>query len=230
MIACIHQPNYIPALVNMDKISSSDVYIIMDDIKFPRGKTFTNRNRIKTPQGPLWLTLPVMKGSSSLQIKEVKLVDNGWNLKHWKTIEANYKRAPFFDKYSNLFLDVYKKKWEYMQDINICLLGILKEKFNIKTKFVYSSELDVKEDGKEKIINLLKSIGADAYVTGWGSGSQRYITEKDFKDNNIRLIKQEFKHPIYPQLWEKEFIPDLSIIDYLLNKGVDDFEKDCNIN
>ena len=229
MIVCLHQPNYIPSLITISKIARSDAYIIMDDIKFPMGKTFTSRNRIKTPQGSLWLTLPVMKGSDSLQIREVKLIDNGWNLKHWKTIEANYKRAPFFNEYAHFFFDIYKNNWYYMQDINIRLLGLIKSLFNLRTEFIYSSELDAKGNGKDKILNLLKKAGADTYITGWGPGSQRYITEKDFEDNNIKLIKQEFKHPIYPQLWQKEFIPNLSIIDYIFNKGVDDFKKDLEI-
>lgn len=229
MMACLHQPNYIPSLTTISKIAQSDVYIIMDDVKFPQGKSFSNRNRIKTPQGPLWLTLPVMSGSGLLQIKEVKLVDDGWNLKHWKTIEANYKRAPFFDKYANLLFDIYQKNWPYLQDVNLCLLGIIKSVFNIKTEFIYSSELEAEGTGKDKILNLLKKAGADSYITGWGAGSKRHIQEKDFKEAGIKLIKQDFKHPIYPQLWGKEFIPNLSIIDYLFNKGVDDFEKDCNI-
>jgi len=88
----------------------------------------------------------------------------------------------------------------------------------IDTTLVLSSEMNIEARGVEKILSTVRELKGDKYITGEGEGSKRYIAEQDFKENNIELIYQQFKHPIYHQLWG-DFIPNLSIIDLLFNEG-----------
>ncbi|MCW3077781.1 MAG: hypothetical protein JWO32_2390, partial [Bacteroidetes bacterium] len=60
MTISIHQPNFIPWIGYFFKIFKSDAFVILDNVQFTKNG-YTNRNQIKTPQGPLWLTLPVIQ-------------------------------------------------------------------------------------------------------------------------------------------------------------------------
>jgi hypothetical protein len=70
----------------------------------------------------------------------------------------------------------------------------------------------------EKILHILSELNATHYISGSGEGSNRYIDEEKFTDNNIKLIWQEYTHPKYKQL-HGEFIPYLSVLDLLFNEG-----------
>jgi hypothetical protein len=102
MIVSIHQPNFVPWLGYFYKIYKSDVFVILDNVQFTKNG-FTNRNRIKSPQGELWLTVPVIQsGKFGQTITECKIFNREQSLeKILKTIESNYKKAPAFSMYFN---------------------------------------------------------------------------------------------------------------------------------
>ena len=107
MIISAHQPAYLPWCGYFQRISMSDVFVILDEVQFEKN-SFTNRNQIKTSNGVFWLTVPVrLKGHLSSNIKQIEISDNGqWAKKHWKTIKQNYLKAPFFDLYQDTFKGV----------------------------------------------------------------------------------------------------------------------------
>ncbi|OQX21341.1 MAG: hypothetical protein BWK75_03290 [Candidatus Altiarchaeales archaeon A3] len=219
MKIAIHQPNYIPWIGYFDKISKSDIFVFFDDVQFPRGKEFANRNRIKTPQGALWLTVPIKNKGSLLKINEMEINnDIDWNIKHWKTIHTFYTNSPFFHEYEQKFENILLDKWTKLCDLNVELIKLIVSILKIDTKLVFSSELKVEGGGTEKIINILKILDADEYLTTHGPGAQRYLDEDIFRKNNIKLLFHDFKHSLYPQLFG-EFIPNLSICDLLFNVG-----------
>ena len=108
MIVSIHQPNYLPWLGYFDKIIKSDIFVIFDDVQYPRGKKgfFGNRNQIKTNNGKMWLTVPVIGKGDFKNFNEIEINYNGWNKKHIQNIYNFYKKATYFDKY---FEDMLKK-------------------------------------------------------------------------------------------------------------------------
>ena len=105
-----HQPAYLPWGGFIERISLSDVFIILDDVQFEKN-SFTNRNQIKTSNGPTWLTVPVsLKGHTSSSIKDIEIANNKpWHKKHWKTIQQNYKKSPFFREHEN-FLKILTER------------------------------------------------------------------------------------------------------------------------
>lgn len=220
--AAIHQPNFLPWLGYFHKISLVDDFVFFDDVQFPRGKTFGNRVKIKTNNGELWLTVPVLS-KGELQAFNAILINNTapWQRKIMKTIELSYSKAKYFEKYHKSFSEVFLAPYERLIDLNVSLIKYIVKEIGLNVEMHFSSEVvGDEESSEEKIISILKNLGATGYVTGSGVGSLRYIDEERFGQENIGIQWQKFISPVYPQLWGP-YIPDLSIIDLLFNCGED---------
>jgi hypothetical protein len=215
MVVSIHQPNYFPWLGYFYKIYKSETFVFLDDAQFS-SKGMHNYHYLKTPQGPYRLKIPV-KGDFGDKIDEILTRDDlKWREKHLKTIELNYRSAPFFDE---VFIDL--QKWILAGDVNLArqnewiILNIC-ERFGIKTLTVKSSDLSINSLRGERIIEICKRTGASEYLSG--TGARAYQDEKEFEKNGILLSYSEFTPFVYPQLWGK-YISNVSVIDYLMNCG-----------
>lgn len=197
-----------------------DVFVFFDDVQFPRGKTFGNRVKIKTNNGEAWITVPVLSKSDLQDFNGIEINNSvPWQRKIIRTIELAYRKAPHFNKYFEGFSGVFMKGYEKLSDMNIELIRFLAFSAGMKTRFLLSSEINTgTENAEDKIIGILKHVGADVYVSGSGSGSRRYIDESRFEAEGIEIVWQKFNSPVYTQQWG-EFIPDLSFIDMLFNCG-----------
>ena len=222
MIVSIHQPNYLPWIGYFNKISRSDLFVIFDDVQFPVGKKgfFGNRNKIKTNNGELWLTVPVLDRSQHKNFNEIKINYDGWNHKHVSNIKNFYKKAPFFNLYYDGLEDIILTEHDTISDLSTSLIKYILEQLNISTEVVLSSDICKDSDlhGIDKIFYILDSLKANEYLSSDGPGSLRYINEQDFKEKNIELMWQKFHHPTYNQRFGK-FKSHLSIIDLLFNCG-----------
>ena len=218
MIVSIHQPNYIPWLGFFHKLLLSDTYVVFDDVQFPRGKDYANRNQIKTNNGKMWLTASVLGKKDLKPWNQIEINDNGWREKHLKNIKSFYQKSPYFDTYYSMIEYIYNQNQKLLIELNLDLillfLGCLDKDIDIIT----SSNIKTKLIGLDKILYILKEIGATEYISGDGEGSKRYIDEQLFKDNNIKLIWQNYKHPTYKQL-HGDFKPYMSILDLIFNEG-----------
>ena len=222
MIVSIHQPNYLPWLGYFNKISRSDIFVIFDDVQFPKGKTgfFGNRNKIKTNTGDMWLTVPVLDRSQYKKFNEIKINYDGWNHKHLVNIKNFYKKTPFFNLYYDDLENIILKEYDTISDLSTSLIKYFLIQLDIDTEVVLSSTIckDSNLQGIDKIFYILESFPTDKYLTSDGPGSMRYINEEDFKEKNIELVWQKFHHPTYTQRFG-EFKSHLSIIDLLFNYG-----------
>jgi len=216
MIVAIHQPNFLPWIGYFYKMYKSDIFVFLDNVQFSKN-SYQNRVKIKTSQGAQWLTLPVFHKFGQLT-KDVRINNNEkWKEKHLKTIELNYKKAPYFNQIYDLLVKVYtNNKWELMTDFNIELITAICNFLDIKTKTIRASSLNTSGSATELLIDIVKKVGGDIYLSG--KGGMKYQDENRFKEESITLIYTNFKHPVYPQLWG-EFIEGLSIIDLLFNCG-----------
>ena len=218
MIVSIHPPNYIPWLGFFHKLLLSDTYVVFDDVQFPRGKDYANRNQIKTNNGKMWLTASVLGKKDLKPWNQIEINNNGWKEKHLNNIESFYKKTPYFKSYFLFLKRIYETDHKLLLNLNLDLiiffLGCLDKTPNI----VLSSNIKTELIGLDKILYILKNQNATKYISGDGEGSKRYIDEQLFKNNNIELIWQNYKHPTYKQLYG-EFIPYLSILDLLFNEG-----------
>ncbi|MFX1444616.1 MAG: WbqC family protein [Promethearchaeota archaeon] len=217
MILTAHQPAYLPWLGFFHKMAISDKFIILDAVQYQKNY-FTNRNLIKTAHGETWLTVPVLtSGHLDKTIAEMKINNNtNWRKKHWKTIELNYRRAPFFEKYRDYFESLYQKKWINLIDLLYENIKFFVKELEIDIKIYLQSEFTFKKTKQELILEMCNYFDSDLFV--FGKDGKRYADLDYFKENNRKIYFQDYKHPTYPQLYEK-FISKLSIIDLLFNVG-----------
>jgi hypothetical protein len=220
MIVAIHQPNFLPWLGYFYKIAKSDIFVLMDNVQFPRGRSFCHRNRIKTPRGALWLSVPISRDRIDLetQISEIK-IDNSqnWQNRHWKTVIANYSKATYFNEYKNIFEDIFRTRWDRLVDLNESLIRRIIDILGIThIKLVRMSELDVSGKGTALLIDICKKLEGTVYISG--EGGRKYMEEDMFEREGITLEYAHFVHPEYQQLWGV-FIPNLSILDLIFNEG-----------
>ena len=219
MKVSIHQPNYIPWIGFFNKVSQSDIYVVFDDVQYPMGKDFHNRNQIKTNNGKTWLTIPVVGKSERRKFNEIQIKDNGWNEKHLNNIKNFYGKTKYFNEYYPNLEKFYTNTYDKLIDLNMDMNKWFFKLLDIDTEIVYSSKLcDNDLRGLDKIIYILKKINTTRYITSNGPGASRYIDENIFKNNNIELIWNEYTHPTYNQQFG-EFISYMSILDLLFNEG-----------
>jgi hypothetical protein len=216
MIVAIHQPNYLPYYGYFHKIQNSDVFVFLDNVLYTKN-SYINRNRIRTPKGWSWLTVPVQrKGSSNNEIRSITISNNvNWRKKHSLSLKYNYSKAKYFSRFHSL-LEVYEKEWTYLAELNIYLIKLICSLLGIKCNFIRASELNVSGSKTDLLIDICKAVGGDVYLSG--QGAKGYIEEKKFERSNIKLIYDKFEHPKYEQVFEG-FIPNLSIVDILFNVG-----------
>jgi hypothetical protein len=220
MIAGIHQPQYLPWLGYFHKIAVSDVFILLDDVQFKKNE-WQNRNRIRTPQGWQWLTVPVLHDFGQ-KISEVQINNRiPWREAHLKALCLNYKKAPFFEACIPHFEDIYARDWQRLGELNIFIVRKLVGLLGIATPLLISSDLGVAAANTQRLIQLCRKAGADTYLSG--VDGKNYMDLDLCLSSGISVTVQEFRHPQYPQLWagknNQEFLSHMSIIDLLFNCG-----------
>jgi hypothetical protein len=216
----ITQSNYIPWKGYFDAINLVDEFIIYDDMQYTR-RDWRNRNKIKTPQGSIWLTIPVeVKGKYFQKINETKISDKSWISDHWKSIQHNYSKALFFKELSPFVEELYAKcTFEYLSEVNYHFLKNICDLLGIKTQFKSSSEFVMGEGKTERLVDLCKKVGATDYFSG--SAAKFYMDEGLFEKENIKVHYFDYSgYQEYPQL-HGEFTHELSILDLLLNVGIE---------
>lgn len=217
MIVSINQPAYMPWLGYFHRINISDTFVFFDSTQFEKN-SMVNRNKIKTPQGWAWLSVPVkLKDHFEKEIREIEIVDQKWREKHWKAIEMNYKKSKYWDDYSPRLKKIYEKEYRNISDPCYDQLTLFLDFLGIKTKIVKSSELGHFDSRKlQLVLDILKELKSTIYVSG--ALGKDYIDNKEFKKAGINLYYQRYEHPKYNQLWG-EFQPYMNIIDLLFNEG-----------
>ncbi len=218
MTITIHQPEYLPWLGFFDRIQNSDIFIILDDVGYQKNG-FINRNRIKTKDGAKWLTIPVKDRSPNKKINEVVIDNNqNWKDSQLSLIKINYSSAPYFKEYYNFLENTFSRKWDKVADLDFYLIENIIKFLNINTKVVKTSDLKIKGEKTERIINICKRFGADTYLSG--PGGKNYMDLSFFKKEGLKVIFQEFAQAEYKQQFmDKGFLPHMSIIDLLFNCG-----------
>jgi hypothetical protein len=219
MILSAHQPAYLPWLGYFEKIANADVFVFLDTVQFEKN-SFINRNKIKTPQGPQWLTIPVkMKGHIAATLQDTLIDDSKpWRSKHLKSIEMNYRKAPFFGEYFPKLETLVNLPEQTVAELCWQQLQFWLTELNIKTFVVRSSDLPVESKKSDLVLDLCKHFNAEHYLSG--ILGKNYLDESKFTTNGISIQYQDVQHPHYPQLWG-DFLPFMSILDYWMNCGSD---------
>jgi len=217
MKCAIMQPTYLPWMGYFEMMLSCDCFVYFDDVQFVK-KSWQQRNRIKSINGELILTVPVLKkGELEQKINEAKINNQvNWRHKHLASIEINYRKAPYFDRYIDGLRSIYGENCEKLLDFNLAIIEFLRKSFDITTPTVLSSVLDTKGDRNEHIVNICKKVGADTLYDA--AGASEILDHAVFARSGVTLLFQKYQHPTYQQL-HGDFLPNLSALDLLFNEG-----------
>jgi len=221
MIVSIHQPQYLPWLGYFDKIDRADVFVLLDNVQFKKNE-WQNRNRIKTAQGPQWLTVPVLYRFPQL-ICEVGVNNKErWQHKQRQAILSNYRKASCWPLLGPFFEEIFTREWNTIGELNIHVVQALAALLGIVTPIHVASELPpFPENPDERLIAITRHFGADAYLAG--SGGHDYMDMGKYNTAGIKVIFQEYAHPVYGQMFG-EFEPFMSVVDLIFNHGAESIE------
>ncbi len=221
MVIGILQPGYLPWLGFFEQMMRSEVFVILDDVQYDK-HGWRNRNRIKGPRGPVWLSVPVLtKGQHKPLVKEVRIDPHqpGWPKKHLGTIRQHYSGAAYFDEYFPHLERILTNSWEYLIDLDMALLHLMAGWFGLDPKIVFSSRLNIKEENpNERLIEIIGSLGGKVFYEG--AAGRDYIDLSPFDRAGLTVVFQDYKPMPYPQQYDG-FHPFLSALDLLFNCGPD---------
>lgn len=220
MRIAIMQPTFLPWMGYFDILDQVDLFILLDDVQFVK-QSWQQRNRIKTPAGLEWLTIPVIfRDRFGQLIKDVEIGKLDFWKKHIRSIEVNYGRASHFDIYFTELLSIFKKgeSWNKLADLNIKLIEWLREKIGISTSLIRSSSLAIDAERSSRLVAICQKVGAIEYLSPIGSAGYLLEEIKEFTDRGIEVFFHNYSHPVYKQLF-LPFVPYASVLDLLFNEG-----------
>lgn len=216
----IVQSNYIPWKGYFDLIASVDELILYDDMQYTR-RDWRNRNKIKTPQGLIWLTVPVqVKGKYFQSIRDTRIDGTDWQQNHYRSLVQNYRKAKYFEWVDAWLKPLYlDRRYETLSELNRLFLETIMEKLHIKTTLKWSWEYNLVEGKTERLCGLVLQAKGDAYLSG--PAAKAYIDSKVFEDAGVKLEWFDYHgYKVYPQL-HGAFEHGVTVLDVLYNCGPD---------
>jgi len=222
-VIAIMQPTYLPWLGYFEMINKVDEFVFLDNVQLVK-RSWGVRNRIKTANGEMYLTVPIKKTKSRdetfYQNAEINYNEN-WIKKHLNALKMNYSKSFYYEEIDKLISSLIEQKFVYLADLNISIIEAISKKIGINTYFKRASNIEHIEGRKDDLlVSICKALNASTYLSA--QGSAEYIESKNpggaFSRNHIQLYYHNYKHPEYRQQFGG-FIPNLSIIDLLFNEG-----------
>lgn len=220
MRIAIMQPTYLPWIGYFDLMDQVDLFVFLDQVQFAK-RSWQQRNRIKTPKGLEWISVPVrVRGRYLQKINEVIISDPDFWQVHLRSIQYNYSRSYYFKEYFEQLMEIYGKgsPWNYLLDLNLTLIEWIAKTIGITTPMIKSSSLGVKGKRSNLLVEICKEVGADKYISPIGSAGYLLNELDEFEKLGIQVLFHNYQHPEYRQCFGP-FIPYASCIDLLLNEG-----------
>lgn len=211
------QSNYIPWKGYFDMIHDVDLFVFYDDVQYtPRD--WRNRNKIKTANGAIWLSVPV-GDSRSRNVDAVQIPDAAWQNQHWQTLKQNYGKCAHFERYRPYFESVYLgQRWESLSELNQSLIRHISSEFlGCSTRFARSSDYGSEGAKMDRLLDLVQRTGATYYLSG--PAAKAYIDADRFAEAGIELAWKDYSgYPEYAQRFPP-FEHGVSVLDLLFNVG-----------
>jgi hypothetical protein len=220
MKLAVLQSNYIPWIGYFDLISSVDQVVILDSVQYTKND-WRNRNILIGPNGPFWLTIPILRPYGlATAIDETLIANDSWARRHSKSVDQVLSRRPHWSIYQEMFHDAYLsvEGIRSLSEVNLSFMRLILNCFGVSTDWISDRSLQVDETNPTlRLIRICRAIGADEYVTG--PAGMNYMDTDAFKQHGIRL--NIFRYPSYgpyPQSLDS-FTPKVSVLDFLANNS-----------
>jgi hypothetical protein len=218
-VVAIHQPHYLPWLGLIAKIASSDVFVFLDDVQFEKNG-WQNRTRYSTSSGLKYLSLPVRQGgivSQQKTIREIEIADSDAPAKHWKTLAQRYGKRPGWPLVAGRLEQILTARHERLISLCRATTELTLDIFRIRPKFVSSSQLAVHGMKGDRVVNLVRAVGATHYLSG--TGARAYLDVAAFAQADLALLFQEFTHPVYGQSTGRTFEPAAFALEWVIEES-----------
>lgn len=204
------QPYFFPYIGYFQLMAAADIFVIYDDVNFIK-QGWINRNRILLHNMPHYINLELSGASSFKKINEIGVRKN----KTLKTIEACYKKAPYFSETFKIVESILMHEEPNLARFLEHSLRTLANELGISTRIVVSSGIAKNNDlkGQDKIIAICKALNAETYVNA--IGGQELYDKAFFSKENITLKFIKSGEVTYRQ-FSDNFFPWLSIIDVMM--------------
>jgi len=212
----IVQSSYIPWKGYFDLIRRADHFVLYDDAQFTR-RDWRSRNRIKTKDGPQWLSIPV-EARGRPRIRDVRIADPSWPRRHWKRIAAAYARAPYFGTYRAEMEELYGRATSpWLSEINRLFIEAICGWLGIMTPLSWSSEYQLSGGRSERLADLCRQAGAREYLSG--PSARAYIDADRFA--GVGVTVRYINYSGYPEYLQQHppFEHAVSSLDLIVNTG-----------
>jgi hypothetical protein len=212
----IIQSNFLPWRGYFDFIDQVDLFIIHDDLQYTKGD-WRNRNKIKTPQGLNWITVPVRYKHTSQLIDETPIDYSApWEQRILNRIQASYAKAPYFDRYFPEVSALLKEPAQTISELNVRLIRWVCSHLDIRTPIVFSREYKPAGTKTDRLIGILKKVRATTYLSG--PAARAYLIPEMFEAEGIKLEYKTYDYTEYPQLYPP-YDPYVTILDFMFMTG-----------
>jgi hypothetical protein len=215
------QSNYVPWKGYFDLMRSVDVFVVYDVVQYTKND-WRNRNRVKSANGLVWLTIPVAQvGSFGQRVLDAEIVPGPWAEKHLKTLLQAYARAPHLDDLRAELGALYETAagMNLLHDVNMLFMDAARRWLGIETRLVQAQDFSLPDDRNERLLALCSTLGASTYVSG--PTARSYLDEAAFAAGGTRVEWFDYQgYEAYPQL-HGEFVHEVSVLDLVLNTGPD---------
>jgi hypothetical protein len=218
----IHQPTYLPWAGFFQKLHECEIFIVLDNVQLPKNTgSWVNRTRLLCNGNPLWLTVPLVRPRGLQRIDEARQVANTWKKQHRESIHQWYRTSRYYSMLSDFLDELYDLPTPFIGEFDLLAIEIILKQiescdFN---KIVMASSLPVTSSSTQRLVDLIRQVGGTKYLSG--RGSDGYLDQSMFERAGIELEYQKFVERERPQLGVTGFVDGLSIIDSLLNVGVE---------
>jgi len=223
MKVAIMQPTFLPWMGYFALLSSVEHFIFLDDVNYAR-RSWQSRNRIRTPQGELLISIPVTRESSSLLINQVKVASSYNHAKLLKQLSSNYKHTPYGKQCLEIVDSAFESSEGSLAAFNIGIITRIVKLCEFTTRLSVASEIpDISGIKAQRLYSICKSVNASQYLSP--VGSLEYLqADNPFSKGDISLRFLNFQHPHYQQ-GDQNFIANLGIIDALSWLGPEPFSS-----
>jgi WbqC-like protein family len=220
-LVAIHQPTFLPWLGWWDKLVRADVFVLLDDVQFPKkGGTWMNRVRMLIGGEARWVTVPVDRSFHGTRaVREMRFdTARPWRDDILRTLGSSYGRASHFAAVMPVVEEALARPTDRIAELNESAIRCLAGPLGLDTStLVHQSDIGIAGTSNELLVALCRAVGGDAYLSGDGAGG--YLSEQAFADAGLELRYQEFTAPPYPQQVDGSHEPGLSVVDALMNCG-----------
>jgi hypothetical protein len=215
----ILQSNYIPWKGYFDLIRAVDEFVLLDEVQFTK-RDWRNRNRIKTPTGPRWLSIPVVsKGRYTQAIDETEIAEL-WADKHWAALSHSYTRAPHFRGLAPVIQGLYEEaaNERLLSRVNHLLTSGICRLLGITTPILWSRDFSAEGIKTDRLLSICTALGATHYLSG--PSARAYLETDKFRAQGIEVSFVDYSgYPEYPQLYPP-FDHAVTILDLIFHVGV----------